>query len=186
VIIRSRRRTFSIPFVPIMATTVRVKPSSRVGLKLPPAVPLSTFDMLMPPVYVPLYIIFRPSTSTSLPIQYHALNLLTAYAEVLAYFPLLAGSIFPDESGRLCVHSDNRGADFIYEIRKQKFPGERAEGLAPRSTLPNPNNEDEALLAVKFTSVSDFLNLRYSESNTSFTVLVRIARSCLIIPSSAH
>jgi hypothetical protein len=138
-----------------MSTTVRVKPSRKNALDLPPPVPLSIFDLLMPPVYVPLYLFFRPSTISSTANQFTALSLISSLADVLEHFPPFAGSIKPDQSGQLYVHSDNRGADFVYEFRNEQLPGEQleADDLAPRGSFPDPSDKDEPVLAVKLTSV---------------------------------
>lgn len=136
-----------------MSTTIRVQPSNRSGLELPPPAALSVFDLLMPPVYVPLYLFLHPSYFPRFGHRCTALSLITALADVLEHFPPLAGSIQPDGSGKLHVHSDHRGTDFVYETRKQRFPGPDAEDLCPRGMLPDPTNKDETLIAVKFTSV---------------------------------
>ena len=81
-------------------------------------------------------------------------NLISSLADVLEHFPLLAGTIKPDESGSLHVYSENVGADFIYELKNEPFPGAHVPGLDPRGLeigLPVPG---DPLIAIKFTAVS--------------------------------
>lgn len=158
-----------------MSTTVRVKPSNKHGLELPPPTPLSAFDLLMPPVYVPLYLFFRPSFSP-FGTQKTASDLISALADVLEHFPGLAGSIQPDDSGRPHVHSDRRGMDFVYEVREEKFPGIDSQDLCPRDMFPDPNNGDETLIAIKFTSVC-FGVVTSAMSDPISTVLLRLTYS---------
>jgi Transferase family len=136
-----------------MSTTIRVKPSRKNALDLPPPVPLSIFDSIVPPLYVPIFLIFRPSTITPTSNQFTALSLISALADVLEHFPPFAGSIKPDQSGKLWVHSDSRGADFVYEFRNEQLPSVHVQDINPRGIFPDPSNKDETLLAVKLTSV---------------------------------
>lgn len=133
--------------------TVRVRPSTGLGLPRPDPVKIHTLDLVVPLVWAPIYYFFPPVSQAEHPVKETVLNLISSLADVLEHFPLLAGAIKPDESGNLCIHSDNVGADFVYELRNAKFPGEHVQGIDPRGLdfgLPAPG---DPLVAVKFTAV---------------------------------
>jgi len=137
---------------PVVAT-VRVKPSTRLGLPRPEPVRIHTMDLVVPLVWAPIYYFFPPVSQADHPVKETVLNLISSLADVLEHFPVLAGSFRPDDAGNLNIHSDGVGADFIYELRNEKFPGEHVEGINPRGLefgLPVPG---DPLIAVKFTAV---------------------------------
>ena len=141
---------------PVVAT-IRVKPSTRLGLPRPEPVRIHTLDLVVPLVWAPIYYFFPPVSQADHPVKETVLNLISSLADVLEHFPVLAGSFRHDDSGNLDIHSDDVGADFIYELRNQKFPGEHVEGINPRGLnfgLPIPG---DPLIAVKFTAVREFI-----------------------------
>ena len=110
-------------------------------------------DLVVPLVWAPIYYFFPPVSQADHPVKETVLNLISSLADVLEHFPVLAGSFRPDDAGNLNIHSDGVGADFIYELRNEKFPGEHVEGINPRGLefgLPVPG---DPLIAVKFTAV---------------------------------
>jgi len=66
------------------------------------------------------------------PVKETVLNLISSLADVLEHLPVLAGSFRPDDAGNLNAGLDGVGADFIYELRNEKFPGEYVERINPR------------------------------------------------------
>jgi hypothetical protein len=135
------------------AATVRVRPSTGLGLPLPDPVKVHTLDLVVPLVWAPIYYFFPPVSQAEHPVKETVFNLISSLADVLEHFPLLAGTIKPDESGNLNVYSNNIGADFIYELRNEVFPGHHVLGLEPRGLdigLPAPG---EPLIAIKFSAV---------------------------------
>lgn len=143
---------------PVVAT-VRVKPSTRLGLPRPDPVKIHTLDLVVPLVWAPIYYFFPPVSQAEHPVKEAVLNLISSLADVLEHFPLLAGCIKHDDSGNLSIHSDNVGADFVYELRNEMFPGAHAHGLDPRDIdigLPAPG---DPLVAVKFTAVRQLISV---------------------------
>ena len=133
--------------------SVRVKPSTSLGLPRPDPVRIHTLDLVVPLVWAPIYYFFPPVSQVDHPVKEAVLDLISSLADVLEHFPLLAGSIKPDDSGNLNIHSDNVGADFVYELKNEPFPGVHVHGLDPRGLdvgLPAPG---DPLVAVKFTAV---------------------------------
>ena len=49
--------------------------------------------------------------------------------------------------------STNFSVDFVYELRNEKFPGERAQGLDPRDADTGFPTPGDPMVAVKFTAV---------------------------------
>jgi len=47
--------------------------------------------------------------------------------DVLERFPLLAGTIKPNQSGNLNVYSDNISADSVYELRNEMYPSDHVQ-----------------------------------------------------------
>lgn len=144
---------------PVIAT-VRVRPSTRLALPRPDPVRIHTLDLVVPLVWAPIYYFFPPVSQADHPVKETVLNLISSLADVLEHFPLLAGSFQRDESGSLNIHADNVGADFIYELRNEKFPGPHVQGIDPRNLdfgLPPPG---DPLIAVKFTAVCNLLLAR--------------------------
>ena len=136
-----------------VAATVRVRPSTRLRIPRPDPVKIHTLDLVVPLVWAPIYYFFPPVSQADHPVKETVLNLISSLADVLEHFPLLAGSIKPDQSGNLNIHSSGVGADFVYELRNEKFSGEHDQGLDPRGLdigLPIPG---DPLIAVKFTAV---------------------------------
>ena len=139
---------------PVVAT-VRVKPSTGLGLARPDPVKIHTVDLVVPLVWAPIYYFFPPVSQAEHPVKETILNLISSLADVLEHFPLLVGSFKRDEAGDLYIHSDNVGSDFVYELRNERFPGQHAQGLDPRNIefgLPPPG---DPLIAVKFTAVRE-------------------------------
>ena len=137
---------------PVVAS-VRVRPSASLGFPRPDPVKIHTLDLIVPLVWTPIYYFFPPVSQVDYPVKETVLNLISSLADVLEHFPLLAGTIKPDGSGGHKIHSDNVGADFIYELRNEKFPGVHVDGLDPRGLdfgIPVPG---EPLVAIKFTAV---------------------------------
>ncbi|KAF9643109.1 hypothetical protein BDM02DRAFT_3123852, partial [Thelephora ganbajun] len=135
-----------------IVAAVRVKPSTRLGLPRPDPVRIHTLDLIAPLVWAPIYYFFPPVSQADHPVKETILNFISSLADVLEHFPLLAGSIKYDDSGNLNIHSDNVGADFVYELRNEKFPGAHVQGLEPRGIdigLPAPGDPP---VAVKFTA----------------------------------
>jgi len=144
---------------PVVAT-VRVRPSTRLSLPRPEPVKIHTLDLVVPLVWAPIYYFFPPVSQADHPVKETVFNLISSLADVLEHFPLLAGTIKPDQSGNLNVYSDNIGADFVYELRNEMYPGDHVQGLDPRGLdigLPAPG---DPLIAVKFTAVGKPLHLR--------------------------
>ena len=140
-----------------VAATIRVRPSTRLGLPRPDPVKIHTLDLIVPLVWAPIYYFFPPVSQADHPVKETVLNLISSLADVLEHFPLLAGAIKPDDSGTLNIYSDNVGADFVYELRNEKFPGTHVQGLDPRALefgLPAPG---DPLIAVKFSAVRQSL-----------------------------
>lgn len=140
-----------------VAATVRVRPSTRLGLPRPDPIKIHTLDLVVPLVWAPIYYFFPPVSQADHPVKETVLNLISSLADVLEHFPLLAGAIKPDESGNINIHSDGVGADFVYELRDEVFPGTHAQGLDPRGLdfgLPAPG---DPLIAVKFTAVCELI-----------------------------
>lgn len=138
-----------------VAATIRVRPSTRLGLPRPEPVKIHTLDLVVPLVWAPIYYFFPPVSQADHPVKETVFNFISSLADVLEHFPLLAGAIKPDDSGDLYVYSDSVGADFVYELRNDEFPGTHVHGLDPRGFefgLPVPG---DPLIAVKFTAVSD-------------------------------
>ncbi|KAF9789193.1 transferase family-domain-containing protein [Thelephora terrestris] len=136
---------------PVVAS-VRVRPSTRFGLPRPDPVKIHALDLIVPRVWTPIYHFFPPVSQADHPVKETVLNLISSLADVLEHFPLLAGSLKPDCLGNLNIHSDNVGADFVYELRDEMFPGVHAHGLDPRGAdigFPTPG---DPLVAVKFTA----------------------------------
>ena len=137
---------------PILAT-VRVRPSTRLGLPRPEPVKIHALDLVVPLVWAPIYYYFPPVSQADHPVKETVLNLISSLAHVLEHFPLLAGAIKPDQSGSLYIHSDDVGADFVYELRNEELPRGQPQGIDPRGLdigLPAPG---DPLIAVKFTAV---------------------------------
>ena len=137
---------------PVVAT-IRVKPSTGLGLTRPEPVRVHTMDLIVPPVWAPIYYFFPPVSQADHPVKETVLNLISSLADVLEHFPVLAGSFRRDDSGNLDIHSDDVGADFIYELRNQKFPGEHVEGINPRGLIFGIPVPGDPLIAIKFTAV---------------------------------
>lgn len=125
----------------------------RFGLPRPDPVRVHALDLVVPLVWIPIYCFFPPVSQVDHPVKETILNLISSLADVLEHFPLFAGSFKRDDSGNPNIHSDNVGADFVYELRNETFPGERVQGLDPRGAdigFPTPG---DPLVAVKFTAV---------------------------------
>jgi hypothetical protein len=136
-----------------VAATIRVKPSTGLGLTRPDPVKIHTLDLVVPLVWAPIFYFFPPVSQADHPVKETVLNLISSLADVLEHFPLIAGSFKRDDSGNLYVHADNVGADFVYELRNEKFPGPSAHGLDPKGLLMELPAPGEPLIAVKFTAV---------------------------------
>lgn len=133
--------------------TIRVKPSTRLGLPRPDPVKVHTLDLVVPLVWAPIYYFFPPVSQADHPVKETVFNLISSLADVLEHFPLLAGTIKPDESGNLTVYSENVGADFIYSLRNEEFPGVHVDGLDPRGLEIGLPVAGDPLIAVKFSAV---------------------------------
>jgi hypothetical protein len=136
-----------------VVTSVRVRPSTGLGLPLPDPVRIHILDLVVPLVWTPFYYFFPPVSQADHPVKETVLDLISSLADVLEHFPLLAGTIKPDDSGNISIHSDNVGADFAYELRGENFPGVHVQGLNPRGVGIGPPAPGEPLIAVKFTAV---------------------------------
>ena len=137
---------------PVVAS-FRVRPRTSPDLPRPDPVKIHTLDLIVPLVWTPIYYFFPPVSQVDYPVKETVPNLITSLIDVLEHFPLLAGTIKPDGSEGHKIHSDNVGADFIYELRNEKFPGVHVDGLDPRGLdfgIPAPG---EPLVAIKFTAV---------------------------------
>ena len=137
---------------PVVAA-VRVKPSTRLGLPRPDPVKIHTLDLVVPLVWAPIFYFFPPVSQADHPVKETVLNLISSLADVLEHFPFLAGSFKHDDSGNLNIHADHFGADFIYELRNERFPGPHVHGLDPRDPIIGLPAPGDPLLAVKFTAV---------------------------------
>jgi len=85
------------------------------------------------------------------PVKETVSNLISSLADVLEHFPLLAGTIKPDQSGNLNVY--NAGAGFVHEPRNEMYPGDHVQALDPRGLdigLPAPG---DPLIAVKYVNL---------------------------------
>jgi hypothetical protein len=169
-------------------TSVRVKPSTSLRLPRPDPVKIHILDLVVPLVWTPIYYFFPPVSQADHPVKETVLNLISSLAEVLERFPLLAGTIKPNDSGNLYIHSDNVGADFVYELRNERFLGGLVQDLNPRGFDTGPPAPGEPLIAVKFTAVRAFLLIAFeislntclsSHAGHTFCVLIYIMSSVI-------
>lgn len=152
---------------PVIAS-VRVKPSKTLGLPRPGPVEVHALDLVVPLVWTPTFYFFPPVSQADHPVKETVLNLISSLADVLEHFPLLGGTVKPDDSGNLKIHSDGVGADFIYELRDQKYPGVHVQGLSPRGAEIGPPGPGEPLIAIKFTAVCAFVLVVFANPLTKY------------------
>ncbi|TFY67516.1 hypothetical protein EVG20_g3910 [Dentipellis fragilis] len=90
-------------------TTMRVKPSGKLGNPAPAPITLHGLDMLLPHLFIRLHFFFSPDKAASDTVG----HLKASLADVLDLYPPVAGSLRPGPDGKLAFHSDGRGVDFI-------------------------------------------------------------------------
>ncbi|TFY72327.1 hypothetical protein EVG20_g665 [Dentipellis fragilis] len=132
-----------------MPTTTRVKPSGKLAIPAPAPIVLHGLDFLPPPIYIRLHFFFLPDKTKSDTVD----HLKTSLADVLDFYPPIAGSLRPGENGKLTLYCDGRGVDFLHQnvsYAYQDVPGGDSEVLGPQIELKG----DQPLLAAKVTTFS--------------------------------